>query len=1004
MAKTETKVIEIRIDLLKGLTDIAELQKRIDSLTASNKANDKSTADLKNQYAANSVALKDYRMQVNSLIKESANEIRTIVEKTGHIEKLKAQVSNLTLQYERLTKAELESSKGTQVLTDLKGKREELAKLSAAYGNHQLNVGNYSSATKMLGINLGQVMKELPNFAISARIGIMSLTNNLPILGETIKALRVEQIAAKKAQEQLTAAQLAALPNGGKLPSMFSLITKSVFGLTGVMSLLMVAFQLWGNDLVQWIGGLFKAGKALDETRLKQEALNDIIKNGSNEIQNAYKNTRDVSIAFSEYKSGILTSTEALKIYNDKLGDQLGKQTDINFAIDKFNQLGPKYLELQWKMGLVAEYGKKAAEAYIAENAAKEKSDKEYSNWFTEFVFKVGNLTGKSYNTTTQINDQIEEDRVTRKDKAIKTESDKNKKFADLQQKAMDDAILFSKQWNLQILNLTEENSERYRKAIIKDFDFEKLMNEATAKMLQEGVEKDIQELDNQLAERKKKIEDYIDELKQKKTSLEEQLAQTKDPKKQKLIREDITRYSTEITETQTGQKDFEVKQAEQRESMIQDIKNKWHAKNLQSLATEKANEYQLLIDSHNETIEEETRYQVELAKIKTDKAVEAKNAEIDVLKKRLLDIKDINSTEYKDVQNLISQHEATKIQIIKSGKEQEVNITQSGYEKQLQYIQQFQATEFERIVTTQREKLEFELKQKEERLAALKNETEEEKLIYAKLETDIALTQSAIAKLKLDNIKGYTNQFLSGISDIVSSINSMQTSNLENEKNKELAIAGDNAKAREEIEKDYAQKELDLKKKQANAAMGIAIAQAVATGALGIAEIWSRHAGIPFVGVPMATALTALLGGIMLAQIGAAVAQRNAIMSQTLDTSSSGSSSKVSKTTVTEKFHTGGTNTAQTGVETPATLLGGESVNTIATTQMFSPLLSALNQLGGGKAITSGVANTGMGTDMLASAFSKALRNMPAPTLIYEEFEKASDKYNKIQNNRIIK
>ena len=180
MAKTETKIIEIRIDLLKGLTDIAELQKRIDALTASNKANDKSTAaDLKNQYAANSVALKDYRLQVNSLIKESANESEQQFKKQDTLKKLKAEVSNLTLQYERLNKTELEGAKGTQVLTSLKGKREELAKLNAAYGNHQLNVGNYSSATKMLGINIGQVMKEMPNFAISARIGIMSLTNNL---------------------------------------------------------------------------------------------------------------------------------------------------------------------------------------------------------------------------------------------------------------------------------------------------------------------------------------------------------------------------------------------------------------------------------------------------------------------------------------------------------------------------------------------------------------------------------------------------------------------------------------------------------------------------------------------------------------------------------------------------------------------------------------------------------------------------------------------------------
>jgi hypothetical protein len=813
------------------------------------------------------------------------------------------------------------------------------------------------------------------------------------MLAETLQQVRLEQVAARKAQEGLTAAQIAALPNMGKMPSMFSLISKSIFGLTGIMSIAMVLMQIYGGDIIKFVGNLFKAKNSVDELAKSLAELNkSSLEKSVSDSEKLRKFAVDYNKASKEGNKERIADLEEIAqkeygVHSDRL-KQIGQNVNTwRNAFKEYLQIAKDtyFNEALAKKRSELEVQKEILEAKKAEwKKAYQEEAKAYGHIFSDEELENLFASGAGLFAKKQRKELIDEWNKTMTDIRSTNQIAYKNIYSDVE-------------------DIVEEHSERYRKAIIKDFDFEKLMNEATAKMMQEGVEKDIQELDNQLAERKKKIEDYINELKQKKTSLEEQLAQTKDPKKQQLIREDITRYSTEITETQAGQKDFEVKQAEQRESMIQDIKNKWHAKNLQSLATEKANEYKLMLDSHRKTIEEETRYQIELAKIKTDNAVEAKDAEIDVLKKRLLDIKDINSTEYKDVQNLISQHEATKIQIIKSGKEQEVNITQSGYEKQLQYIQQFQATEFERIVTTQRKKLEFELKQKEERLLSLKNETEEEKLIYAKLETDIALTQGAIAKLKLDNIKGYTSQFLSGISDIVSSINSMQTSNLENEKNKELAIAGDNAKAREEIEKDYAQKELDLKKKQANAAMGIAIAQAVATGALGIAEIWSHHAGIPFVGIPMATALTALLGGIMLAQIGAAVAQRNAVMSQTLDTSSS-SSPKVEKTTVTEKFHTGGTNTAQTGVETPATLLGGESVNTIATTQMFSPLLSALNQLGGGKAITSGVANTGLGTDMLASAFSKALRNMPAPILIMEEFEKASEKHKKIQNNRIIR
>ena len=135
--------------------------------------------------------------------------------KIGHIQKLKAEVSNLTLQYERLSKEELSSTAGKRVLENLKTKREELSKLNEAYGNYSLGVGQYGRATNNLSIQLGMVMKELPNFAISARTGIMSLTNNLLMLAEAFKAVKLQQAEM--------------IEQGKKAPSMFSLITKSIF-------------------------------------------------------------------------------------------------------------------------------------------------------------------------------------------------------------------------------------------------------------------------------------------------------------------------------------------------------------------------------------------------------------------------------------------------------------------------------------------------------------------------------------------------------------------------------------------------------------------------------------------------------------------------------------------------------------------------------------------------------------------------------------------------------
>ena len=278
----ETKVIEIRIDLYKGLEDIAKLQKGIDELTKSQKNLTKGTEE----YAKTTVAIKEQRSQLTTLVKESANEVKTIIEKVGHIQKLKAEVANLTLQYERLSKAQLEGTKGTQVLNDLKSRREELSKLNQAYGNYKDNVGNYSSATKMLGINLGQVMKEMPNFAISARIGIMSLTNNLPMLAETIKAVRDEQIALGKA---FTA------------KDWIKTFSRSVFGLTGVMSIAMVAMQIWGGDIIKWVGSLFKADEVVQDFTTSVGALNKVLDEGGGSAKQTIESITKLGIEIQKF-------------------------------------------------------------------------------------------------------------------------------------------------------------------------------------------------------------------------------------------------------------------------------------------------------------------------------------------------------------------------------------------------------------------------------------------------------------------------------------------------------------------------------------------------------------------------------------------------------------------------------------------------------------------------------------------------------------------------------
>ena len=150
-------------------------------------------------------------------------------------------------------------------------------------------------------------------------------------------------------------------------------------------------------------------------------------------------------------------------------------------------------------------------------------------------------------------------------------------------------------------------------------------------------------------------------------------------------------------------------------------------------------------------------------------------------------------------------------------------------------------------------------------------------------------------------NVIGGTLQgLMQGVQQMMTATFELETASLEAEKQKQLSIAGDNAEERERIEQEYAQKELDLKKKQADAEAGVQSANLWINTAVGIAGAWSSSIAQlgPIFGSIAAAAMTTLLlttAGIEQAQI---IKQRDAIKNQTLDSSSSSSGVSVPSTT----------------------------------------------------------------------------------------------------------
>lgn len=93
---------------------------------------------------------------------------------------------------------------------------------------------------------------------------------------------------------------------------------------------------------------------------------------------------------------------------------------------------------------------------------------------------------------------------------------------------------------------------------------------------------------------------------------------------------------------------------------------------------------------------------------------------------------------------------------------------------------------------------------------------------------------------------------------------------------------------------------------------------------------------------------------------------------------------------------HGAGTGTSDS---IPARLSNGESVMTAKATSMFSPILSAFNQLGGGVPIVANNGGSNIGMDMLAAAVARGYQMAPQPVVSVEEINRTQRRVQTIEN-----
>lgn len=179
--------------------------------------------------------------------------------------------------------------------------------------------------------------------------------------------------------------------------------------------------------------------------------------------------------------------------------------------------------------------------------------------------------------------------------------------------------------------------------------------------------------------------------------------------------------------------------------------------------------------------------------------------------------------------------------------------------------------------------------------------------------ELGFANTAQAI-QAHVQMIGSVVNQVLSSAAQVSQQLFEMEFSKLEAEKQKELALVGDNNEERERIEQEYAEKELEMRKKQADADAAIQSAQLWINTAMGIASVWATSMQLgPIAGPIVAGLLSGLLLGLAGIQQENILAKRDEIKNQTLEGSGGSGSSGINEgsaesvTTIRPEYQAGG-------------------------------------------------------------------------------------------------
>ena len=224
---TTTKVLEVVVDNNKAVTAISEYNRLIDEQKAKQMALAKayqegkiSQGDYYKAMAQSKEVTKTYSRQVQELSKEIQNNIKMDTEKQGSLRALRAELSNVTKQYDELSEEERRAAKGLELQSKINAITASLKSSEQETGRFYRNVGNYANGFVEAFTRMGGSMGGLQGPLNMAKNGFMALSSTpiIAILGALVSIIQkvIQNLKSSEASMQAVAVAMAPLNAAGR--------------------------------------------------------------------------------------------------------------------------------------------------------------------------------------------------------------------------------------------------------------------------------------------------------------------------------------------------------------------------------------------------------------------------------------------------------------------------------------------------------------------------------------------------------------------------------------------------------------------------------------------------------------------------------------------------------------------------------------------------------------------------------------------------------------------